>query len=73
MKGFRKLCRNFVSVSQGPIERVLRVRIRCLLGFGVPYFNIFFGTCSLKGTIMEKKVYTFFPLVTSKSSLSLQI
>ena len=31
------------------------------LGFGVPYFNTFF---SLKGTIMKKKVYTFFSLVT---------
>ena len=31
-----------------------------MLGFGVPYFNTFFWTCSLKGTIMEKKVYTFF-------------
>ena len=36
------------------------------LGFGVPYFNTFFGTCYLKGANDEIKVYTLFPLVTSK-------
>ena len=36
------------------------------LGFGVPYFGTFFGTCYLKGTSYEIEVHTFFSLVTSK-------
>ena len=38
------------------------------LGFGVPYFNTFFN-----GTIMKKKVYTFFSLVTENPNFRVSI
>ena len=37
------------------------------LGFGVPYFDTFSGTCYLQGTSYEINVYTFSPWLLQSS------